>query len=266
MTKKVSIFILSVLFPFCFAACGNSNLILELSHDNSTEASIIDYHEISMEQYTIGDIVLADDTVVNVENFTIVDHANLPVAVIAGYKDDGTAFGIGVHRSDIPLSWALSDTAGFSTKFTDIACGQDVNAALIGDVDGSDNWSAICAMDGDGATNVQKNYPAFHFVNTYAVTYDLDGAYISGWYMPSIAELCTVYENREEVNIALEKIYALDPSAAMDGLSTNWYWSSSQADSEDDYVWFVHYRNGYIGECPKNFTNLHVIVTRNFYR
>ena len=50
----------------------------------------------------------------------------------------------------------------------------------------------------------------------------------------------------------------------MNGLTTNWYWSSSQADSADDYAWFVHFFNGYAGECPKNFTNVHVIAIRDF--
>ena len=73
-----------------------------------------------------------------------------------------------------------------------------------------------------------------------------------------------MYENRLEINAALEKIYELDHSAAMDGLTTNWYWSLSQANSEDDYAWFVHFFNGYAGECPKNFTNVHAIAIRDF--
>ena len=58
--------------------------------------------------------------------------------------------------------------------------------------------------------------------------------------------------------------YELDEEAAMNGLETNWYWSSSQAGAEDDYAWFVHYFNGYAGECPKNFTNVHALAVRVF--
>lgn len=32
------------------------------------------------------------------------------------------------------------------------------------------------------------------------------------------------------------------------------------AGSEDDYAWLVHYFNGYAGECPKNFTNVHALA------
>ena len=86
----------------------------------------------------------------------------------------------------------------------------------------------------------------------------------AGWYMPSIAELCKIYQNREAVNNSLQHIYRLDEQAAMNGLETNWYWSASQAASSDDYAWFVHYFNGYAGECPKNFTNVHALAVRAF--
>ena len=32
----------------------------------------------------------------------------------------------------------------------------------------------------------------------------------------------------------------------------------------DDYAWFVHYFNGYAGEYPKNFTNVHALAVRAF--
>ena len=105
---------------------------------------------------------------------------------------------------------------------------------------------------------------AISLVNTYADTYNLSGNYASGWYMPSISQLCDVYENREMINTSLKEIYALDKNAAMDGLGTNWYRSSSQSEDNDDYVWFVHYFNGYSSDCPKNLTNLHVLVVRDF--
>ena len=135
---------------------------------------------------------------------------------------------------------------------------------FFGDIDGSDNWTVIYTQDSEDTADTATNYPAFHFVNTYAETYKLTGAYASGWYMPSIAELCDIYQNREAVNDSLQHIYSLDDHAAMNGLETNWYWSSSQAGDQDDYAWFVHYFNGYAGECPKNFTNVHALAVRVF--
>lgn len=211
-------------------------------------------------QHAVGDIVLADGTVTTAAELTSVDSANPPVAVIAGIRDDGAPFGVGVHRSNTPLQWAPASTAGNLTNFTETAC----TDSSTGDTDGSDNWDVICAEDAQGAADAEKNYPAFYFINTYADAFKLPESCAGGWYLPSIAELCTVYENREAINASLEKINELDNGASMDGLGTNWYWSSSQSGSSDDYAWFVHYFNGYAADCPKDFDNLHVLAVRAF--
>lgn len=226
--KKIILLILSVPIILSLAACSsstskpsstteeNKNLI---SSAAEVEESTDTRESAATEQYEVGYIILADSSVVKEEELTTVDNNNLPVAVIAGLKNDGTAFGVGVHRSDRPLAWEQDETG---------------------------------------------DRPAFEFVNTYAETYKLTGIYASDWYMPSIEELNAVYENREKINTSLQKIYELDNRAAMDGLDTNWYWASTQSDSKEDYAWFVHFFNGYAGECPKNFTNVHVLVVRDF--
>lgn len=170
------------------------------------------------EQYAVGDIILVDNSIIKEKDFITINSDNFPVAVIAGVKEDGTIFGLGVHRSDECLQWIPDE----------------------------------------------NNYSAFDFVNTYAETYKLTGEYASNWYMPNIEEVNLIYKNRETINTSLQKIYEIDNNAAMNGLTTNWYWSSSESDSKNDYAWFVHFVNGYAGECPKDFTNLHVLVVRNF--
>ncbi|MDO4283336.1 MAG: DUF1566 domain-containing protein [Clostridia bacterium] len=170
------------------------------------------------EQYAVGDIILADSSIIKAKDFTTINNDNLPVAIIVGVKDNGAVFGLGVHRSNDCLQW----------------------------------------------TPDENNSSVFDFVSTYAETYKLTGEYASNWYIPSIEEVNMIYENRETINTSLQKIYELDNSAAMNGLNTNWYWSSSESASKDDYAWFVHFVNGYAGECPKDFTNLHVIVVRTF--
>lgn len=222
-------------------------------------------HAVAAKQYAVGDIIFADGSVKTAADLAAIDSSSFPVAVVAGFNEDGTALGVGVHRSDSPLQWAADDTTGYATKFADIVCVQQGAAeTFTGDLNGSDNWETICLNDGQGIADAAKNYPAFDFVNTYAENHNLQGIYASGWYLPSIVELCMIYENRAAVNASLEKICALDSAAAMNGMDTNWYWSSSQADSQDDYAWFVHYFNGYAGECPKNFTNVDVLAVRAF--
>ena len=246
---------LSLLFMFLLAVLGNISLPA-----GSSGAS----------RMSIGDIVFADGTIARAADLDALDNGNRPVAVIAGIRPDGAVFGVGLHRSDTPLPWAVDNSNGYVTKFKDIIStldadnGNAASVAFAGDTDGSDNWSVIRSVDKSGSANAAKNYPAFNFVNTYAAKHHLTGEYASGWYMPSIAELCVLYNNRKVVNASLHRIYELNQRAAMEGLGTNWYWSSSQSDPRDDYVWFVHYFNGYTCDCPKNFTNLHVIAVRAF--
>lgn len=171
---------------------------------------------ITDQQYSVGDIILSDGSMVTANELTSLNSDDPPVAVVAGVKDNGAFFAVGAFRSDEPLQWS-DDT---------------------------------------------DNSPAFDFINGYAEGHSLMGEMASGWYMPSIEELRTLYENRGAVNNALEKIYQLDNNAAVNGLSTTWYWSSTQSESHKDYAWFVHFYNGYAGECPKNFTNVNVIAVR----
>lgn len=261
---KLFTLILSVLMTFPLTACDAGTA---QPSDSSTPPPVPSAPETvetadspTTVSYKVGDIILADGSVVKASDLVAVDENKPPMAVIAGFKEDGTAFGVGVHRSDGPLQWAPTGTPGNLTKFTEIVC----TDATAGDTNGTDNWDAICSADAQGTRDASVNYPAFHFISTYAETYQLPENYASGWYMPSITELCTVYENRTAVNASLQTIYELDNSAAMDGLGTVWYWASSQSDSDDDYAWFVHYFNGYAACCPKDFDNLHVMAVRVF--
>lgn len=248
---KILTLVLSMLMTASLTACDTGSPPPVVSSEAAGSAAV---------RYAVGDIILADGTVTTSAELTAVDSENPPVAVMAGTRDDGAPFAVGVHRSSTPLQWAPAGTPGNTIRFAETVC----TDSSTGDPDGSDNWAVICARDAQGVAEAERNYPAFHFINTYADAFGLTESCANGWYLPSIAELCTVYENREAVNTSLEKIHELDSGAAMDGLGTNWYWSSSQSGSSDDYAWFVHCFNGYAADCPKDFDNLHVLAVRAF--
>ena len=203
------------------AANSSTNIsesVNSASIDESTSSKADEADEnIPKQQYSVGDIILGGGTTLKPSELSALNGEDLPVAVVAGVKDDGAFFAVGVYRSEGPLQWESDET-------------------------------------GDS--------PAFDFIDSYAENHGLKGAMASGWYMPSIEELRTLYDNRDVVNEALERIWQLDSSAAIEGLSTTWYWSSTQSESQEDYAWFVHFYNGYAGECPKNFTNVNVISIR----
>ena len=87
--KKIMFFILSIMLDIFLIACDN----YKLPSSNITEK----------EHYEIGDIIFADTSIMKEQELTEIDNNNIPIAVIAGFKNNGTALGIGVHRSDEPL-------------------------------------------------------------------------------------------------------------------------------------------------------------------
>lgn len=219
----------------------------------------------------VGDIVFSDGSIIHAQGLSAWNEACFPAAVVAAVYEDGTFLAIGTHRSENPLPWALEGNGGEITRFSAleswIESAGEGNANQVGFggvLDGSDSWQIICVQDEEGAKDAERHYPAFDFVNTYAEVHGLTGDVAVGWYLPSIAEVCTIYQNRETINQSLCLIHALDNAASMDGLGTNWYWSSSQSSTRDDYAWFVHYFNGYVSDCPKNFPNLHVLAVKRF--
>lgn len=217
--------------------------------------SVKDYSE-----YTVGKIVLADNTLKSKDEYAEIDSSNPPVAIICGVNGYGAALGIALHISPSGLSWAKDESTGNNTKFEGIICtpsasgsGAVSTATFTGDLDGSDNWDYICSIDPEGTANAAENYPAFHWVNQYNAEYaDKLGGTNFAWYMPSIAELCGVYKNREAINESLAKIHGLGNSYANSSLDTSSFWSSSQNSNYNTLAWKVNFFSGNVNFDFKN--------------
>jgi hypothetical protein len=156
---------------------------------------------------------------------------------------------IGLQKSASSLMWAPSGTTGYNTWFTKIVCtpsktgsGAALTATFTGDTDGSDNWEEICAVDPEGTQDAATNYPIFNFENTYGTTAGLTGTgYESGWYVPSIAELCEVFKNKKVIQTSLTKANGF----YFDTREYNYaYWSSSQSASSYNYAYQVYFDEG----------------------
>ena len=202
----------------------------------------------------VGVIVLKDGTYRTKETYHKIDPANPPVAVIAG-KLNGKHLGIALHIGK-NLRWAKEDSTGHYTKFEDIVCkpseygkGSAATSTFSGDTDGSDNWGYIKSIDSAGTADAAKNYPAFNWVQQYNTKYGTNIA----WYMPSIAELCEVYKNRDPINVSLEAIHNLSGGSAYADtlLGTDWYWSSSQFSDSNRLAWTVDLDGNKVENCAK---------------
>ena len=212
--------------------------------------------------YTVGKIVLADKTVKSKDEYTAIDPTNPPVGIICGSNSYKAPQMIALHTSGSDLVWAKNGSTGYNTKFEGIICkpsatgsGAAQTATFESDTDGSDNWAYICSIDPDGIAHAAENYPAFNWVNTYNKTYETQLNHKTfNWYMPSLAELCEVYKNRDAINESLAKIHGLNNSYADSSLdASSWYWSSSQVSYYNYYAWGVYFSDGYVDLNYKNY-------------
>ena len=240
----------------CPYAVGTTNVIVSYGESSApTTLKVIE----SVNSYAVGDIILTDGSkvsVANVETYSI-DENNKPIGVVTMFSDIygvPTPKVIGLQESASELMWAPKDTTGNNRKIINIICtpsqeGSDaaLTATFTRDTDGSDNWEEICAVDPEGTENAATNYPAFNFANTYGATAGLTGTdYENGWYVPSIAELCEVYKNKDVIQTSLTKASGFT-------IGTSEYWSSSQSASSYYYAYIVNFSSGYMYGNYKNY-------------
>ena len=206
--------------------------------------------------YTAGSIICSDGSVVTKDNY---DASKMTAVAVAfgGTSASGAPLAVGLEISD-ELAWAPDGTTGCSTNFAATVCrpsltggGAASTATFTGDTYGGDNWAEICKVDTSASTSAASNYPAFNYAATYTAP-----NYTSGWYVPSISELCTLYRNMTAVNESLSKAKGTQ-------IGTNEYWSSSQCSNNNYYVWGVYFSNGYVDGYYKSY-NRYVRVIRAF--
>ena len=219
--------------------------------------------EITVKTPVVGDIILTDGTTFDVANLAsyTTDESNKPVAIVAGFNAKGAVLGLGLQKSGSTLFWAPIGTTGYTTNFTDIiakyARDSDNGYTFTGDLDGSDNWEYICSVDSEGTKDAAKNYPAFNFANTYGTNQSYTGDLATGWYIPSIAELYKVYQNKTTLQTSLTAVGGFT-------IGTGNYWSSSQSSNGYNYAYDLGFSDGYIYGYDGESYNYNVLVVRAF--
>jgi hypothetical protein len=238
----------------CPSVIGTTDITVSYGESSATGTLKVVSAE---KRFAVGDIILTDGTkvsVVDVSTYTI-DESNKPIGVIA-YAPYGGGVGKAIGLQKSVSTWAPEYTTGYNTTFTNIVCipsqtgkGAALTATFTGDTDGSDNWVEICAVDPTGTADAATNYPIFNFANTYGATAGLtDTVYEKGWYIPSIAELCEVYKNKEVIQTSLTKANGFT-------IGTSYYWSSSQVDSYISRAYQVDFYDGYVYRSKKHLND-----------
>lgn len=244
------IFIISI-FVMLFASCNS-----DLGNNGSIK---------------LGDIVLSNNAIISVDelsDFTMNEYAK-PMGVIVDVSSDGEkATMLGLECSSRSMSWAPRETTGFDTMFEGIKATRQGSVesgyTFSGDSDGSDNWKVVCEVDREGVLDAKTNYPAYNYVNTYGLyASNLTSKYVNNWYLPSIMQLYDLYLNRKIVQKSLSAVDGFD-------LESKWYWSSSQAFSNNNGVYGVVFSNGEVSNvykyCPGGYVLVfHDIKIKDFF-
>ncbi|MGN0728680.1 hypothetical protein [Treponema sp.] len=207
-----------------FAGCSDSS-------DDETSSALSDFSKAA-----VGDIVLSDGTFVKPENFT----ADMTAAAVIVRAKNGETPALGVGIKHKQLAWCTKDANAYEVNITGL---QEDNCT-----DGSDGWSilkeALKTAGKDDDTADSSKYPAWNFCNTYGTVNSLTGSLATGWYLPAVEELKTIYESKDTIDASLER-------AGGSQFGTDWYWSCCQYSSDIAVACNLHFANGNVESNSK---------------
>ena len=196
----------------------------------------------------VGDIVLKDGTFVKPENFTDEMKDKAAAVIVRTKSGDTPALGVGIHHNRTDLAWCISRAVGYKTNITGL---QISNCT-----DGSKGWSILkAALGNNDDTADSSKYPAWEFCNTYGTKNNLTGSLATGWYLPALAELETIYGNKPIVDASLLLVGGSQ-------FGTSWYWSCCQSSSAN-LAYGLNFANGNTADGLKAGIN-YVLSVRAF--
>ena len=228
------------------------------------------------EAKSVGDIVFSDGSATPYSNgLTLTNEQKSAAIAYIFYKgtecsnDSSTrTMGVGLKCSATTMKWCRYNTAsncanGLATNITTIQCTPSGSAGSYtftdtDDKDGSDNLSQIAAfLAGSNDTGTAGNYPAFEYAKNYGTTNGCTGAYSTGWYLPSIAELFQIWKEKANIDAAVALC------GLTDTFSGTYFWSSSQLASLVSMAYKLDFSNG---TCYGDYkhTITHVCAVRAF--
>ena len=123
-------------------------------------------------------------------------------------------------------------------------------------MDGSDCWERLKAACSDAESNPEK-YPAWNYCRNYGATNGLTGDLATGWYLPTVAELYTIYQNKDVVDGSLSKVGGST-------FGTGNYWSCCQDPFFDSRAELLNFYYGNMDGNDYKYCNNCVCSVRAF--
>ena len=217
----------------------------------------------------VGDIVFSDGSASIYTEMLTEEQKAKAIAVIfyAGSSSDTLGvrtLGVGLLNTT-EKQWTINSTltAIDAIKASSNSTGASTagTTTFTGDSDGSDNWTKLCAAVSDASES--GKYPAWEWANAYASSNSITGNYASGWYMPSLAELCVLYRvaikessTSSIINPAISSLGGNQISSSGD------YWTSSL--SSIPKIYHVDFANASIGTIDSTSETKSVLVIHAF--
>ena len=220
-------------------ATGSS---VESGNSSGTGNSGVDYSKC-----VVGDFVLKDGTILSKDEAP--ESGTVAAVIVRAAADGKPALGVGIVHNK--MAWCTETAVGYNTNIT----------ALQGDktsdyMDGSNGWEILKEACSD-AENNPGNYPAWNYSLTYAKTNGLTGDLATGWYLPTVAELYTIYQNKTVVDASLSK-------AGGSTFGTSWYWSCCQIPSSNGVARELNFDDGVMDGFTKYASDYYVCSVRAF--
>ncbi|MBS7242374.1 MAG: hypothetical protein KIG77_08370, partial [Treponema sp.] len=158
----------------------------------------------------VGDFVLKDGTILSKDETP--ESGTVAAVIVRAAADGKPALGVGIVHNQSGLAWCTESATGYSKKITALQGDKTSNY-----MDGSDGWDKLKAACSDAESNPEI-YPAWNYSLTYAKNNGLTGDLATGLYLPTVAELYTIYQNKTAVDASLSK-------AGGSKFGTSYYWS-----------------------------------------
>ena len=141
----------------------------------------------------VGDFVLKDGTILSKDETP--ESGTVAAVIVRAAADGKPALGVGiVHNNN--MAWCYYSATGWN-NITALE-----GDATSGYMDGNDGWEKLKEACSDAESNPEK-YPIWNYSLTYAETNGLAGDLAKGWYLPTVAELYTIYQNKTAVDASL---------------------------------------------------------------
>jgi len=204
-------------------------------------------------KYQVGDFVLKTGDRQSKDETPVAG----TVAAVIVRADTSTkpALGVGIVHNRSGLAWCTTSAAGYSTNIE--ALQGDLNSEW----DGSDSWAKVKAACSDATDADASKYPAFEYCLKYATTNGLADTLATGWYLPTVAELKTIYDNNKNNDGVIE---ASLTKAGGNTFGSSWYRSCCQNPSYYYSARVLFFDDGNMSSDSKNDSDYYVCSVRAF--